>query len=86
MAPKALKNNTTNGCILPDKIPEGTILTTVTKKKYRLGKLIGKSTNSNNENDRRESFANEIRNTGCDIAANFLLDVVSKSKEGCTSN
>ncbi len=42
MAPKASKHKAANGYTLPNKIPEGTILTTITKKKFRLGKSIGK--------------------------------------------
>ena len=42
MAPKASKNKTEDEYKLPDKIPEGTILTTIAKKQLRVGKSIGK--------------------------------------------
>ncbi len=42
MAPKASKNKEEDEYKLPDKIPEGTILTTIAKKQFRVGKSIGK--------------------------------------------
>ena len=46
MPPKAagVKRKAANGYKMPEKLTEGTILTTITKKQFRIGKSIGKYT------------------------------------------
>lgn len=41
MPPKSLKRKAANGYKMPEKIPEGTLLTTLSKKQFRVGKSIG---------------------------------------------